>query len=73
VAGEWERTGGAARLVQGFSSLLYLKQESRYAIDEDHINMVRFVLPTDKHYECVVRHIQECVESHCKSRKSPLS
>ncbi|KAH0611869.1 uncharacterized protein H6S33_011134 [Morchella sextelata] len=53
VAGEWERTGGAARLVQGFSSLLYLKQESRYAIDEDHINMVRFVLPTDKHYECV--------------------
>lgn len=55
-------------MVKNLSALLCLKQESRYPIDEDHTNMVKFAVPVDKNYESVVRHIKECMESHSKAR-----
>jgi hypothetical protein len=55
-------------MVKNFSALLCLKQESRYPIDEDHTNMVKFAGPVDKNYESVVRHIKECMENYSNAR-----
>lgn len=56
-------------MIRNISAMLYLPQEHRFAIDEDNINMVKFMMPTDKDYQTVVLHLKECIDKYPDLRR----
>ncbi|KAF8253337.1 hypothetical protein K440DRAFT_534211, partial [Wilcoxina mikolae CBS 423.85] len=50
------------RMVDSFSALLYLPNEYRIPVGQNHTDMVKFMSPTDETYRTVVTHMKETLE-----------
>lgn len=56
------------QMVKNISALLYVQQEHRFSVDENHTNMVKFMSPVDTTYLTVVHHMRESIDQYIHSR-----
>lgn len=47
------------KMVERFSAVMRLPNEQKYAIEEDHVEMVRFVGRADRSYQTLVRCVDD--------------
>lgn len=50
-------------MVKSLSAQLYIPNELRLPVDEDHSNMVKFSSQVDPNYQTTVRHLKKWVDS----------
>jgi hypothetical protein len=48
-------------MVKRLSAELYLPDECRVPVQENHTNMVKFASEVDKTFQTVVKHLRECI------------
>ncbi|KAI1416951.1 hypothetical protein F5Y13DRAFT_153431 [Hypoxylon sp. FL1857] len=70
--GNWDRKGEAVQLVKNISSLLFLPSESRYSVDGNHSDMVKFMSQVDVTYQTVVRSLENVLSEHRKASQQRL-
>ncbi|KAK5995937.1 Vegetative incompatibility HET-E-1-like protein [Cladobotryum mycophilum] len=63
-AGNWERRGDAVKLVNSISSNLFLPNESRYSVDGNHSDIVKFMNSADITYQTVLKHLRGYLADH---------
>ncbi|KAF8535670.1 hypothetical protein BDD12DRAFT_983186 [Trichophaea hybrida] len=61
VSGKFERSGPEKMMVQQISALLYLPNEERIPVQQNHSNMVKFVSRHDPTYKTLIRCLRGCV------------
>ncbi|KAF8534445.1 hypothetical protein BDD12DRAFT_895913 [Trichophaea hybrida] len=62
-SGSYESGGKESKIVKRFSAKLYIPNEQRVPVKENHTNMVKFASVNDPTYETVVRCLKEWVDS----------
>lgn len=55
-------------MVKNISALLYVQQEHRFSVAENHTNMVKFMSPVDLTYLTVVHHMKESMDKYIQLR-----
>lgn len=56
------------QMVKNISALLYVQQEHRFSVDENHTNMVEFISPVDSTYLTVVHHMRKSMDQYIHLR-----
>jgi hypothetical protein len=65
--GAYARNGEESLMVQRLSAQLYIPNEIRQPVEEDHSNMVKFNSAEDPNYRTTVRYLNEWVDSTTKN------
>ncbi|KAF8534495.1 hypothetical protein BDD12DRAFT_895780 [Trichophaea hybrida] len=52
----YERAGPSVKMVEPTSARLFLPNEEKVPVPENHSNMVKFMIPSDRTYETVTNH-----------------
>jgi len=66
---EYKRDGELAEMVKKDSAQLYLPQEYRIPVPCNHIDMVKFLTPSDRTYCSIAGHLKRAVDRIRNERK----